>query len=197
MRKLLFLSHSWDYDILGRDNHERVGQLYTILNQMGWSCWFDKYDMGINMDACMVKGIEESEVFIICLTKSYCNKINRASYNMRSRSNCLKEWNYAHGRNKFIIVIIMEPLEVWPRGIVTMYLSGLLYIDGSANNLLESAKKLNEMLIQNNIIKQSNKLKWRLPLYTIYIKRYPTKKKILSNQRSNKKDNNIKTHIKI
>ncbi len=192
MRKLLFLSHSWSKDNLNRDNHLRVKKLKEHLNNLGWSCWFDEDDMGISVDASMVKGIEESEVFIVCLTKSYCEKINRSSYNLRSRSNCLKEWNYANARNKFIIGIIMEPLDLWPRGIVTMYLSGLMYINGSGDDILNTAQQLNSILIKNNIIKQNPQKRWKLISYPFIIKK---KKKFHENLFTN--NNNNRTYRKI
>jgi len=146
MRKQLFLSHTWAPDSLKRNNHARVGELKKELTKLGWTSWFDEDDMKINVDMSMVNGIEQCDVFLACLTKEYINSINNASRNLRQKSNVLKEWTYAHARKKIVFGILLEPIEHWPHGIVTMYIANQIYINASHKNMSLVAKEITEML---------------------------------------------------
>jgi hypothetical protein len=132
MQKQLFFSHDWRIDTMGRNNHKRVHALVKKLQNYGYSTWFDEEDMNGNIDSAMADGIEQSEVVIICITETYCNKINNASRDSRIRDNCLKEWTYANARGKLMIPLIMEPnmlnTNKWPPGVMSMYLASTLYI---------------------------------------------------------------------
>lgn len=151
MRNQLFLSHTWSDDIMGRNNHERVKKLQKYLIKKGWTVWLDDTHMKLNLDASMVEGIEHADVFIVCFTNEYNRKVNEASYDSKIRSNVLKEWTYANARKKLMILIHMEPFKAWPIGILTMYLSNLMYIDGSGDDIKVIAQKLTELLHKINI----------------------------------------------
>lgn len=152
MRKNLFLSHTWREDVLGRDTHARVRELKVHLEKVGWNVWFDEDDMCLNLDASMVRGIEEADVFVVCFTREYATQVNSASFNMRKRSNCLKEFTYANARNKLMICVMLEPFESWPAGVVTMYVANMLYIDGSGDDMTGVAKHMSLMLSRHSIV---------------------------------------------
>ena len=76
MKKQLFFSHTWNLDKIKRDNHDRVKQLVQLIQRFGWTTWFDEFDMGFNIDISMTEGIDECQCVIICLSESYCKKIN-------------------------------------------------------------------------------------------------------------------------
>lgn len=138
MKKQIFFSHDWRIDSQGRNNHIRVHSIVKQIQKYGYSTWFDEEDMNGNIDAAMADGIEHADAVIVCITETYCNKINNASRDSRKRDNCLKEWTYAHARNKLMIPIIMEPQMLdtskWPPGVVSMYLASTLYINATKDN---------------------------------------------------------------
>ena len=159
VKKQLFFSHSWEKDELNRDNHTRVKLLVKMMEKFGWTTWFDEYDMKHNIDVSLSDGIEDSEATLICLTKSYLDKVNKNARIPSARDNCLKEWNYATSRKKIIIPIIMEEslkdISKWSPGIANIYLGNLLYIDYSNNNTFDIAASLHKYLRKINL-KPSN-----------------------------------------
>jgi hypothetical protein len=149
--KQLFFSHNWGRDNLDRDNHDRVRQIAHKIALHGWSIWLDESEMVGNIDACMAKGIDDCDCVIVCITESYCRKINETARNPRKRDNCLKEWNYACNRGKLMIPIIMEPYMLdpskWPSGIVPLHLGSTLYLDASNDDIVgKCIFSLNRML---------------------------------------------------
>ena len=132
---LIFLSHAWGLDCLERDNHTRCRELYTKMKESGYSMWFDEKNMRGNIDNSIIKGINNSKIILICLTKKYCDKINNAANNNLPNDNCYKEWSYSLFRQKIIIPIIMEPImnEIYTKndGIIQMYLNNTMFIDFS------------------------------------------------------------------
>ena len=132
---LIFLSHAWGKDCLDRDNHARCRELYIKMKESGYSLWFDEKNMKGNIDNSIIKGINNSKIILICLTKKYCDKINNAANNSLPNDNCYKEWSYSLFRQKIIIPIIMEPVmnEIYTQndGIIQMYLNNTMFIDFS------------------------------------------------------------------
>ena len=127
-----FLSHDWGKDELGRNNHDRVKRIFQALKQRGLSLWFDEVYMEGDIDEAMCKGIEESKLVIIFITKRYMQKV--AGDN--AGDNCKKEFNYAkqaRGSDRMLCVI-MEPqcrdTNTW-LGQVKMYMGSRLYLDFS------------------------------------------------------------------
>lgn len=132
MGKEIFISHAWGYDELGRDNHNRSKEIADMLLKKNYGVWFDDYDMYGNIDNAIMRGINNSKIVIICLTKKYCEKVNNAINNNFLNDNCYKEWNYCLFKQKIIIPIIMEPCMkniYFQDGIIQMYLNNTLYID--------------------------------------------------------------------
>lgn len=152
----LFFSHTWRPDKLGRNTHERVKELVHRIHKLGWSTWFDEYNMIGNIDASMAAGIDNCECVIVCLTETYCLKINETARNPRKRDNCHKEWNYACNRDKLMIPIIMEPYMLdtsqWPSGVVPLHLGSTLYLDASNDDVLDKCiDDLNKMLLHYSL----------------------------------------------
>ena len=143
MCKDIFISHAWGIDSDNRDNHKRAKIICDKLKELEYTTWFDDYDMRGNIDSCIINGINNAKVVIICLTEKYCNKINTAVHGQILNDNCYKEWNYSLFKQKFIIPIIMEPqmkdIYLKNDGIVQMYFNSTLYIDASED--LDSAVK--------------------------------------------------------
>ena len=153
--KQLFFSHTWRPDNLGRNTHERVYEIVKKLRDNGWTTWFDEEDMGGNIDAAMAEGIDNSDAILVCLTETYCKKVNDTAKNPRNRDNCLKEWTYANARNKLLIPIIMEPTLLnqsqWPPGIVSLYLGSTLFIDASKDDINSAVIFVNNFLLKHGL----------------------------------------------
>jgi hypothetical protein len=138
MYKDIFISHTWQKDNFGRNNHGRCMLLCDKLKELGYTVWFDQYDMGRDIDNSITRAIDKCKVFIVCLTTAYCIKINNAVINNKINDNCFKEWNYALYRNKIIVPLVMEKsaADDYTRneGIINMYLNSLIYFDMSVDD---------------------------------------------------------------
>ena len=160
MNNQLFISYTWQNDIINRNNQQRVYSLYQELKKYNWSIWIDKENMIGNMDAAMATGIENAEAIIVCITTEYCKKVNESAKNPRLRDNCLKEWTYANARNKLMIPIIMESsllnIKNWPPSIISLYFGSTLYIDASTENYKEIANNINKLLLKYDLIPSNN-----------------------------------------
>ena len=201
MSRDIFISHCWGKDILNRPNHERAKYLSNLLVNQGYSVWFDEYDLIGNIDNAIIKGINDCKVVIICLTESYCNKINNSVYNNLPNDNCYKEWNYCLFKKKRIIPIIMEPtmskIFLSQDGVIQMYLNNLMFINFSEYNKNEISN-LYKTLFKYNVLNKNQKdeLKNNTLLQLDKIKEYfetnlsPKKYFILSNRNKNKIKNN-------
>ena len=128
----IFISHAWAKDAHGRDNHVRCKILCDKLITEGFKVWFDSYNMRGNIDKCIMKGINNTKVVIVCLTSAYMNKVNEGVILNKVNDNCFKEWNYALFKNKPIIPVMMEEEmhQVWQyNGILQLYLRSVMYLD--------------------------------------------------------------------
>jgi hypothetical protein len=160
----LFMSHSWAPDENGRCNHERVKKLSTELKKCGWTVWLDEENLhlGSNIDFEMANGIQNADAICVCITQSYVEKVNAQN------NNCSKEWNLTQSLSKKIIPLIMEQKMLntknWPKGIMSMYMMNVLYLDCSSNDIISIVKKLSKMLEILNLkkkIKQQQSFKLR------------------------------------
>lgn len=140
--EMLFLSHAWKNDELGRDNHQRVVLFARALEKIGWHVWLDDDQIHGNVDSCVARGIDKSSAVLFFLTRAFFERVDGPAKDA-SCSNCLNEWTYAINRRKVAIPVIMEPslrdVLCWPGGIVTMRLSSTVYIDGSLDVSVEGA----------------------------------------------------------
>lgn len=154
-RRQIFLSHTWCQDETGRDTHARVISLSNALCRFGWSVWIDAHEMRQNLDGCMAQGIREADAIIICLTKQYANKVNRAAESRNSNDNCLKEWNGCFTLEKLVVPLVMETCMLvpsrWPWGVVPMRLAMHLYVDGTDDDTHVIARRIHEYLIRQNL----------------------------------------------
>tara|TARA_A100001015_G_scaffold290867_1_gene364385 strand:+ start:2644 stop:3318 length:675 start_codon:yes stop_codon:yes gene_type:complete len=198
MSRDIFISHSWGKDILNRPNHERAKYLSNLLVNQGYSVWFDEYDLIGNIDNAIIKGINDCKVVIICLTESYCNKINNSVYNNLPNDNCYKEWNYCLFKKKRIIPIIMEPtmpnIFLSQDGVIQMYLNNLMFInfcDYNKNEISNLYKTLYKYNVLNKNQKDELKSKTNLQLDKIrgYIETNLSPKKYLIFTNKTKKNN--------
>lgn len=129
---MLFLSHAWGRDALGRDNHARVRLLSRALNRHGVDTWLDEDRLlGGNIEARIARGIEASVAVLVCVTRTYCAKVERACLPGARHDYCASEWHYARLRRKPLIPVLMEPLADWPPGVVGMHMWPLQYADFS------------------------------------------------------------------
>ena len=157
-----FLSHDWGVDVMGRDNHTRVGMVSDGLRSRGIIPWYDAEQMKGNIVSTMCNGIDKARFVVVFVTTNYMTKVS--GENMTD--NCLLEFNYALRRKKpeCMIAVVMEPTLRqtcdW-FGPVGMALGGNLYIDFSDDSLLlEVVNKIYDRiasLIDNRaILDQSN-----------------------------------------
>ena len=133
MKKEIFISHSWGLDSENRDNHKRVMQLFNLLKNLGYSVWIDENEINGNIDNCIINGINNCNIVLICLSEKYIEKINNSIINETVKDNCYKEWNYTLFKNKKIIPIIMDSASLNiinnNSGVIQMYLNNLIYIE--------------------------------------------------------------------
>ena len=141
----LFLTHTWVKDELNRDNHERVAMVNKLLKDQGFKTWFDEDKMVGHIDSMMAKGINESDIILVFITKTYMEKVNSEGHD-----NCKGEFTYATNRNKKMIPIVMEPSMKNPGewdGPLGIRLGGNLYVDmsetDSENDITDLVKQLN------------------------------------------------------
>ena len=160
MCKDIFISHAWGIDSNNRDNHIRCKLIADLLINKGYSVWFDTYDMCGNIDSCIMNGINNCSIFIICITEKYFAKINTAINTFKVNDNCFKEWNYAMFKQKTIIPIIMDNKSIYSYnnedGIIQMYLSSAMYINFS-ENLINDKNLLFKTLKNYNIYTNNEK----------------------------------------
>lgn len=134
-----FLSHSWDEDRMGRNNHERVQALSSRLADNGLLPWLDSKEMlsGDQLPRKIAKGIEGADFFVVCLTESYMHKVNGSATNY-----CKLEFGMASNRFKHdrLIPVVMEPYmkdqKNW-YGTMQLFLGTHMYIDFSTDELVE------------------------------------------------------------
>lgn len=152
--KDIFISHAWGNDELNRDNHERCKLLANKLINLGYSVWIDCNEIYGNIDNCIMNGINNCKIVLVCLTKKYCEKINKCVINQITNDNCYKEWNYSLFKKKIIIPVLMEPsminIFLNHEGIIQMYLNSMMFIDFTINFEL-NFNKLCKYLQKNNI----------------------------------------------
>ncbi len=105
----VFISHAWDEDDNGRDNHVRVRRLNAGLQRSGLKTWFDEDQMLLHMQGntrnSFSQGIGGSAVVLICVTRRYMEKVSQ-----EAGSNCKLEFEYATQRrtDALMMPVVME-----------------------------------------------------------------------------------------
>jgi len=104
-----FFSHNHGNDEDGRDNHERVMMICQKLEELGYKVWFDGDQMRGDIIDRMTEGIDNSMLFVPCVTQKYVHKV--AGEGIRgANDNCKIEFGYAHSRKGVdnMIPVVME-----------------------------------------------------------------------------------------
>jgi len=86
----VFISYAGDKDGESRDNRARAKRLNMSLKSAGFETWFVDQQFGSNVRNQMAKGIENSAVVLICVTRRYMEKVAEDT-----DSNCKFEFEYA------------------------------------------------------------------------------------------------------
>lgn len=135
----IFLSHDWSIDQEGRNNHYRVAKINRMLKERGFVTWFDEDRMTGDIVMQMTKGIENSRVVIVFITKNYLEKVASDNPN----DNCKVEFRHARKQRTTdnMISVVMEnavkDTSQW-QGPVGMYLGEHLYVNMTSDDKLES-----------------------------------------------------------
>lgn len=148
----IFLSYCWKADTLGRNTHNRVTKLCEFIRYRGLTVWFDKDSLRYgNIYSGMSRGIDGADIVIVCITRTYVEKVYNALMSIQAVDNCACEWSYAIHRRKPIIPVIMEPgmldSTTWPPGPVGMHIASNIYVDASGDNWDGISKQI-EMLVR-------------------------------------------------
>ena len=155
----MFLSHTWKADCLGRNTHRRVASIHRALVDVGQFVWFDE-DVGMShdIDGCMAEGIERCDVFVVFITRAYCEKVERAARDPLCQDNCYKEFSYASCCKKAFLPVVFEPtiLESWPQGIVKMHCGNKMYVDGT---MAEPNEIASEIVAMHNRLRRRSRSK--------------------------------------
>jgi len=138
-----FLSHKW-----ANRNHEFVMVVKEALKNVGVLIWLDTVNINTRIEAEMLKGIEESSLFIAFLTQDYIDAV----YDDKNPNDfCKLEFNYGTCRKKDILPVVMErglkDQSTW-LGSVGAHLGQHLYVDFSDvkfSELIRDNKKLPEL----------------------------------------------------
>lgn len=155
MRRQLFLSHAWATDECGRDVHRFAIEVATALRGCGWTVWLDEWELVGNIDACMCAGIDSADVFVVLVTRRYCEKVAGAANATGSCVDaCHNEWNYARTIGKPIVPIVLEPsmrdTRHWQCNVMQMQLGTHLYING-VDGPSATARRLHAQLLRRGI----------------------------------------------
>ena len=141
----VFLSHAWDTDGRERSTHERVRALHRELTRLGWSVWFDEAHLllGTDVDAEMARGVAQSDVVCICVTRGYAKRVAQV------HTGVWREWNCAHGLGKVILPLIFDPAmldaSAWSP-LLQMYLRRTMWMDATGDDVAEIASRLSHAL---------------------------------------------------
>jgi serine/threonine protein kinase len=128
----LFFSHPWV-------NKPFLSHVHRLLVEAGFRVWYDKIDMGANLIDSMSKGIQNSRVFLVCLSEDYINS-----------KNCSFELGEAKKCNKPILAVLLDKSVLDPKNQNVMDLCSLntkKYVD-----MTEIATKLDWHENTNNAI---------------------------------------------
>ncbi len=103
-----FASHTWVVDEEKRNNHDRVLQISRVLEKSHQiRLWVVADQMKGQILDAMCDGIDESEVFVLFLTKAYIDKVHQR---VDLCDNCKLEFQYGmqqrHSQGKTILVLM-------------------------------------------------------------------------------------------
>lgn len=119
----VFASHDWG---MQSANHARVAEVVAALRGHGFTVWFDETDLRGNVLDAMCRGIDESDVVLVFVTKNYMRKV--ASGN--DCDNVRREFMHASAHpDKMVPIKFEDDLPTPWTGPVGMLLGARLYVD--------------------------------------------------------------------
>jgi hypothetical protein len=150
----VFLTYNWSKDQEDRENHDRVSRINQGLQKRGFKTWFDEQRMRHQIRQNMTEGIYETSSVVVCITKTYQDKVNTAD----RKDNCYFEFDLAARvvPNEMIPVVMEKSMldhGHWD-GRLNAELGGILYIDMSQDDDSIFERKCDELAVRiNDIIK--------------------------------------------
>ncbi|XP_060072233.1 uncharacterized protein LOC132552106 [Ylistrum balloti] len=109
----IFLSYQWG-------KQKQVKQLYRRLNELGYSCWMDIYQMGggDSLYDKIDRGIRGCKIVLSCVTTKYALS-----------ANCRREVSLADFLKKPMIPLLLEKIDWPPAGPMSLIFTQLLFIN--------------------------------------------------------------------
>ncbi|XP_069138539.1 uncharacterized protein [Argopecten irradians] len=109
----VFLSYQWG-------KQKEIKQLYRRLNQLGYSCWMDIYQMGggDSLYDKIDRGVRGCKVVLNCITTKYSLS-----------ANCRREVSLADSLKKPMVPLLLEKIDWPPAGPMSMVFTQLLFIN--------------------------------------------------------------------
>ncbi|XP_033729321.1 uncharacterized protein LOC117318445, partial [Pecten maximus] len=109
----VFLSYQWG-------KQKEIKQLYRRLNELGYSCWMDIYQMGggDSLYDKIDRGVRGCKVILSCVTTKYSLS-----------ANCRREVSLGDSLKKPMIPLLLEKIDWPPAGPMSMVFTQLLFIN--------------------------------------------------------------------
>ncbi|XP_064645514.1 uncharacterized protein LOC135498927 [Lineus longissimus] len=108
--RLIFISYSWH-------DKKKVRKIAARLKELGYNIWIDHEQMKENILQAMAQGIEDSAIFLMCMSESY-----------KESPNCRTEAEYAFKLQKPVIPLMMQK-RYTPDGWLGIILGTKLYFN--------------------------------------------------------------------
>ena len=147
-----FMSHSWGE---GQKTHAFVLDIAAELHAAhGIACWTDEKQMKGNVVVSMSAGIDQSQVFCVCLTPDYGDKVR----NDKQNGNCGKEYFYAEEQQRaedMLPLLLDAEMRDKAERKGMMKISGALWVElkdeaDVAANIATVAAKIRERLFPHD-----------------------------------------------
>lgn len=119
--------------------------IYDHLTNDGYDVWVDFKHMHGSTLVAMAKAIEDSDIFVFCVTEPYSKS-----------PNCQKEAEYAFVQQKLMIPILLQS-KYKPTGWLGFLLGASFYIDFTKNDFIQNYEKLKSEIETNATRHSSNK----------------------------------------
>lgn len=119
--------------------------IYNSLTNDGYNVWIDLKQMHGSTLAAMAQGIEDSDIFLFCVTQNYSQS-----------PNCQKEAEYAFVQEKIMIPLLLQS-KYKPTGWLGLLMGASLYIDFTKNDFIENYARLKSEIELNASRVSSNK----------------------------------------
>jgi len=139
----IFLGHNWGAPP-AYANHHHVMALASALQRLGLIVWIDGERLSGKILAQITSGVEDSVVFVACVTPTYLEKIKAASRDGADNDWCEQEFSYAHDvlGVSHMIATVTDPAALNPKqwvGPVRFVLGGALFVDASSSDKVQGA----------------------------------------------------------